>query len=40
MEGLYCVRFHAHAIGQIDLRAPNSKAKGCYYPLAKITPIL
>ena len=39
-DGLYHVRLHAHAIGQIDLRGSNSKAKGCYYPMAKIIPIL
>ena len=31
-DGLYHARLHAHAIGQIDLRLPTSKAKGCYCP--------
>jgi transposase InsO family protein len=39
-DGLYRVHFHAYPIGQIDLRVPNSKAKGSYYPLAKLTPLL
>ena len=40
VAGRYCVRFHSHAIGQIDLNVPSSKPKGSYYPLAKLTPIL
>ena len=39
-QGVFTVHFHACAIGQIDLRGPNAKAKGSYYPLAKLTPIL
>ena len=39
-QGLYRVRFHAHCIGQIDLRPPNSKAKGSYYPMDKLTSVL
>ena len=39
-DGLYDVRFHAYRIGQIDLAVPNTKAKGCYYPMAKPTAIL
>jgi transposase InsO family protein len=39
-DGLYHVYFHAYAIGQIDLRVPNSKPKGNYYPMAKLDPFL
>ena len=39
-DGLFAVHFHAYAIGQIDLRGPNSKAKGSYYPMAKPAEIL
>ena len=39
-DGVFAVHFHAYAIGQIDLRGPNPKAKGCYYPMAKPTEIL
>ena len=39
-DGLYHVRFHSYAIGQIDLRTPNSKAKGSYYLMAKLSDFL
>lgn len=38
--GVYAVRFHPYAIGQIDLSTPASKPKGHYYPMAKTTAIL
>jgi hypothetical protein len=39
-DGLYHARLHAHAIGQIDLRLPTSKAKGCYCPPGQNIPLL
>ena len=39
-EGIYHVRFHAYAIGEINLSAPPSKPKGHYYSMAKVHPVL
>ncbi len=36
-DGVYAVRLHAYCIGQIDLRQPNTKPKGNYYPLDPLT---
>jgi transposase InsO family protein len=39
-DGVYEVRLHAYPVGQIDLRVPNSKPKGNYYPMEPLVPFI